>query len=621
MGATPLAPGLYILDGAVNTGVLVHGDKALLIDCCDTVTPERLAALGVRTVDLILCTQHRRPNVAGAYPFVQAGARLLVPAEERPLFDDTDSYWNDPKNRWHIYHHQPGPQVLARPIQVSGTVGEGEVIEWEGHSIRVLDTPGATDGSVSFLLPIDERAICFSGDTLYGPGQLWDLCSLQKGHGGSHDYHGFIGNKFKLIPSLQKLLSCGADRLVPSHGDLIGDPQAAIELVLDRLDALWRNYTSISTINYCYPHLFDDTKDDPGRMEPAARHEPPDFVRRVVGTCYALVSDTGGALIFDCGGEVVADTLQEWLDQGAISSVEACWVTHYHDDHVNGLYKLDETFGCPIMTDEHLAEIVEHPLRFFLPCISPNPAPVARQTQNGESWQWHEFTLTAFHFPGQSFYHSGLFVEGHGKTIFFAGDSGSPNGLDDYCCPNRNFLGPGKGFRRCIELWRELQPDYILNEHQPFVFSFTDEQLAYMEETLVQRERLLAEMLPWEHPNFGTDENWVRTYPYEQAAEPGDLIPIDVQFTNHGPTPACAAVEPVLPDGWTHDAERSTKRIDVPANTDGSVDTYCANPDRAATVWIRVAADAEPGRYIIPFRVTWSGRYLGQFRHAIATVG
>lgn len=30
--------------------------------------------------------------------------------------------------------------------------------------------------------------------------------------------------------------------------------------------------------------------------------------------------------------------------------------------------------------------------------------------------------------------------------------------------------------------------------------------------------------------------------------------------------------------------------------------------------------DAAPGRYTIPFRVTWGDRYLGQFRHAIACV-
>src|SRR3972149_10049912 len=80
--ARELAPGLFILKGAVNTGVLVEGTHALLIDCCDTVTPSRLDALGVREVEMILCTQHRRSNVAGAYAFVAGGGGVIAPEAE-----------------------------------------------------------------------------------------------------------------------------------------------------------------------------------------------------------------------------------------------------------------------------------------------------------------------------------------------------------------------------------------------------------------------------------------------------------------------------------------------------------------------------------------------------------
>ncbi len=621
MKSTKLASKLYLLDGAVNTGAMVSGSKALLFDCGDTVTPERLSKLGVEKVEMILCTQHRRPSTAGAYRFVEDGAQLIAPSGERYLFEGVDDYWNDPKNRWHIYHHQPGPQVLARPIPVAKAVQEGDVIEWEGSSIRVLDTPGATDGSVSYLVEIGGKTICFSGDAIYGPGQLWDFHSLQKGFDCIGDYHGFIGNKRKLIPSLQKLGSCGADMLVPSHGDIVRDPEAATSLALERLDVIWRNYTAISCLNHYFPNLFDDTKDDAWRMKPVVTKDPPDFVRRVTYTSFALVSETGAALLTDCGDVSVVEMLQKWIQDGEVNSLGGCWVTHYHDDdHVDALHRLHSRLGCPIMTDEHMAEIIEHPLRFFLPCISPNGVPVAKKTHDGESWQWHEFKLTAFHFPGQTYYHSGLLVEGYGKKVFFSGDSGSPTGIDDHCCGNRNFLGEGKGFRHCIEIWRRYKPDYILNEHQSKAFSFTDEELDYMDAMLVERERLLSEVLPWVNPNFGTDENWVRTYPYEQEVGCGASFSIDVQFTNHGPDTVAAEVEPVLPEQWIWIEERSAASIRVLAETDGATDAYCANPDKAARVWMSVPEDAVPGRYVVPFRVTWDGRYLGQFRHAIVVV-
>mgnify|MGYP001000288474 CR=1 FL=1 len=87
-----VAPGLWVLEGAVNTGMLVVDGHALLVDCCDTVTPARLRGLGVERVDLILCTQHRRPNVAGAYAFVEQGARVMIPAGTRAL-DNAAKRW------------------------------------------------------------------------------------------------------------------------------------------------------------------------------------------------------------------------------------------------------------------------------------------------------------------------------------------------------------------------------------------------------------------------------------------------------------------------------------------------------------------------------------------------
>jgi len=343
-------------------------------------------------------------------------------------------------------------------------------------------------------------------------------------------------------------------------------------------------------------------------------------VRRAEFTSYAVVSEDGAALLIDCGHDSVIATLQKWLREKTIASVEGFWVTHYHDDHVDALGRFANTFDCPIMCDQHMAEIVEHSARFFLPCISPNPAPVAHATHDGESWQWREFKLTAFHFPGQTYYHGGLLVEGHGEKVFFAGDSGSPTGIDDHCCPNRNFLGGGKGFRRCFDIWRERKPDYIVNQHQSKAFRFTDAELDYMHEMLAKREQIIADMVPWPHPNFALDEWWCRTYPYEQDACPGASVATDVQFTNHGSEPAEAFVEPVLPDGWRWERERGNGKVALPPNTDGSTDSYCANPDKAARVWVSVAGEAPPGQYVIPFRVTYSGRYLGQYRHAVVVV-
>ena len=618
-----LAPDVWTLDGAVQTGVLISGDHALLIDCCDTVTPERLARLGVQHVDLILCTQHRRTSLAGAYAFVEQGAQVVAPLAARPLLEEAEAYWADPKNRWHLYHHQPGPQVPARALPVTRGVQEGDRVAWAGYEIEVLDTPGATDHSVSYWVRAGGRGICFCGDALYGPGQLWEIAALQKAFGclGQFgDYHGYIGNARLLIPSLRKLAACGADLLVPAHGAPIEQPIEATALLIERLEALWHNAAAISSLNHYFPTLYEDIKDDPARMAPVETREPPPFVRRVGYTSFALVSDSGAALLIDCGDMSVIDTLQQWLREKLIRTVEGCWVTHYHDDHVDALDAFQQAFDAPLMTDQHMAEILEHPDRFYLPCISPTAAHAVRATREGESWRWHEFGLIGYHFPGQTYYHSGLLVEGHGTKVFFAGDSGSPTGIDDHCCPNRCFAGQGRGFRRCIEIWRATRPDYSFNEHQEKAFRFTPAQLDYMEHMLAEREALLGTMLPWAHPDFGCDESWLRAYPYEQAVSPGESFWVDVQFTNHGPTEAVARVEPVLPAGWRWEMERSAASITVPARTDGCVADYAAQSDGAVRVWLRAPADTQPGLYVVSLRVTWDGRYLGQYRHALVRV-
>ena len=143
-----LADDLFVLRGAVNTGVLVHGEAALLFDCDDAVSPERLAALGVHTVESIHFTQFRRPNTAGGFAF--SGSALYGPAAECDCFERADEYWADWKNRWHLYGSRPGLQVPARSMPLAGVVRGGDGFEWNGHRVAVMDTPGMTDGAVSY---------------------------------------------------------------------------------------------------------------------------------------------------------------------------------------------------------------------------------------------------------------------------------------------------------------------------------------------------------------------------------------------------------------------------------------------------------------------------------------
>lgn len=619
-GDAAVAPGAYVLDGAVNSVVFVRDGAALLIDCSGEVTPERLKTLGAERVELICLTQHRRPNAMGAHRFVEEqGTPVVVSDRDRPLFENTDAYWNDWRNRWHLYHTQPGPQVLPRPLKVARTVKDGDTVEWRGLTLHVLETPGATEGAVSYWVDVEGKRLAFIGDVMCGPGRILDLYSLQKGFRNVGDYHGFLGMREALIGSLHKLSAAAPDLAVPSHGKAFGDVPGAAASLEERLDALYRNYVSISALNHYAPAQFEDLKDDPARLSPAETLEPPAWVRRVAFTSFAVVSDSGDALLIDCGHDSVLEKLEEWKKDGTVKSVEDCWVTHYHDDHVDSLHRL-ATQRCPIVADARLAEILEHPNRYCLPCLAPTPVPVTRKTADGESWQWREFTLTAFHFPGQTLYHGGLLVEGHGAKVFFAGDSGAPTGLDDYCPGNRTFLGPGRGSRRCLDIWRVTQPDFIFNEHQDRPFRFTPEQLDRMEQVLAEREERIEALTPWEEADFALDEHWVRAYPYEQECAAGDTITVQVHVTNHGHTSSSVAVRPDLPARWEWLRESGTTSLDMPPRTDGWVGPGSTHPDAVLSVVMRIPPDAHPGLYVIPLSVDYREWKLDGFRHALVRV-
>ncbi len=617
-----LADDIYVYRGAVNTGVLIHKNKAVLIDCCDSLKIGDLKKLGADTIDTILFTQHRRTHTAGAYQFA-GNTKFMVPQKDKHLFEDAEAFWQDPQNRWHLYHYQPGPLVMTKNLQVSGTVTEDDIIKWEEFVIEVLETPGATDGSVSYIVRRGKTTVCFSGDVIYGNGQIYELYSLQKGN-TTRDYHGFMGNAAKLIESMRKI-SLKLDpkhMIIPSHGDIINNPVESTTAAIELLNRLYENYCSISSVNYYFPGCLGDVCRSAAVMKPAECAELPDFIKHVEFTTFALISDNRSAMIIDCGCEKVADILHDWVNQGVVRTIDACWVTHYHDDHVDHLGSLASEFCCPVMTTAYVAEVIEYPGKCFLPCISPNPVHVGRIMPDGYSWEWNEFTLTAMHLPGQTLYHSGLLVEGHGIKILLAGDSFSPNGIDDYCSGNRNFTGKGRGYRYCIDVLRKYEPDYILNQHQLKMFKFTGSHLAYLEKKLIEREHILTGLLPWNAPDFGIDEWWLRSYPYEQTAEPGEIVTVELHITNHGTSPMTVRASPMLPERWVLLDDTDGGQTIVPPFSSGSADKRGDNivPDGKISFTFCVPQNTCEDQHMIMFRIFVDGSYFGQLRHAIVLI-
>ena len=597
-----LSDHLYIHHGHVNTGILRDGNSALLIDPSGTTLPATLAELGITNVEQILFTHHHRDNTAG-FPIAES-IRVGVPEKEASWFTEVNTFWNDPQYRWHLYNYHPHNLMLASAISVTETYTEGAQIKWGPASLKVLETPGHTDGSVTYLVDVDDKHFAFTGDLIYDEGKLWDLYSLQKGQ-QTTDYHGFLGARDELKESLEKVRQASPIALIPTHGVVMNNPDGAIDALLERLAYCYDKYVAISALRHYFPQLFAEFKGHPGHMPIREGKPPPEFLRHF-GTTWLIISENGEAFVMDCGSPHVIKQIQQLQTDGEISSeVTQFWVTHYHDDHVNAIPEFQETFPCETITDTVVARVIADPIGFRLPCISPAVTRVDRITQDGDSWQWNEFTMTAYHFPGQTYYHGGLLVEGRGVRMFFGGDSFTMAGIDDYCSGNRNLLGEDVGYEKCLRLIQELKPTHIFNCHVDPAFDFTDAEIACMLDTLAEREKCYTALFPWDHANYGMDEHWVRCYPYEQEVAPGETAQLRVEITNHSYEPRTATAHPILPASW--DMEIAPAETTIPPRTDGYIGFSIPIPQHYEAL----------GRIVIPIDFTYNARPLGQFREAI----
>ncbi len=609
-----LSPSLAIYRGPINTGILRDGDAALLIDCGDGSVAGVLPELGVKKVERLLFTHHHRDQACGANRFIQSGAAATVPAAERDWFANVAKFWDDPKSRWNIYNFHPHRLMLTESIPVAATVEPGDRFAWRGASISVVATPGHTDGSVSYLVKSGGRKTMFCGDAIYDAGQIWELYSLQKGFQRGKrrigDYHGFLGAKDELVEGLERIKQSAPEVLVPAHGNIMDEPQAAIDALADRLNACYDRYVAISALRHYFPELFEEFQGRPGHMPIRPGRPAPDCLLHL-GTSWVILSRDKAAFVIDCGHERRIDDLKKLIGEGRVKSVDGLWITHYHDDHTAAIPAFQKSFDCPCYADRHVAEVIANPIAWRIPCISPSVARVDKVPAHGESWQWREFKMTSYHLPGQTLYHGGLLVEGSGRRMFFAGDSFTPAGIDDYCALNRNWLGRGAGFRACLDLMQRIKPTDVFNCHVDVAFDFTADQYRAMQENLDEREELFGRLFPWDHANYGMDESWVRAFPYEQSAGPGEQVRVQVFVTNHSAGVRKAAARLVVPRSWRRGGEQATPWAEgeLPAKRETPLE-----------VRLQIPGDVKAGRYPVAIDVRYGDRSLPEFSEAIIVV-
>ncbi len=595
---------LYIHSGVINIGILIDGNRALLIDFGDGTVRDELSKIGVNNIYSVVFTHHHRDQAFGFK--ATDSEKVGVPDREYKWFTEVENYWDNQSYRWHIYNFHPHNLMLTESIPITDRYKEGDSFKFGDATISVIDTPGHTDGSISYLVDVDGQKVIFSGDLIYDSGRIWELYSLQKAEAMVSDYHGFLGSRKQLKQSLLKLLDQSPNMLIPSHGQAMTDPEDAIKKLINRLDVCYDRYVAISALRHYFPEMFSEYDGKAGHMQIRPGKPVPQCLQHY-GTSWFVISENKDLFVIDCGNNAVIKQIQEMQNKGQIKNVSGLWITHYHDDHFDAVPEFLSVFNCPIYVDEKMVDILENPRGYRLPCISPSKVKVSNPTKDGQSWMWNEFKLTAYHFPGQTYYHGGLLIEGQNLKMFFAGDSFTMSGIDDYCSGNRNWLGKGVGFDRCLELIQKIKPTHIFNCHVDLAFDFNDDEINFMRSNLAEREKIYGELFLWDSPNYGMDEFWVKCYPYEQDAILGNTVEIRVDITNHSASEKKAICRPILPKSW--DVEVKSKSTIIPAKSEGNI-----------VFSFVVPKSIDPKLYVIPFDLIYDGLQLGQFREALVSV-
>ena len=175
-----VAPGVYRYRDTCNVYAIVRNRKALLIDFGSGGILRELDKAGAKSADWILHTHFHRDQCQGDRLARQNGVRIAVPETERKYFDAAEQMWQT-KKVFHLYDLRNEFFALRENLTVDRGLQPNTDFEWEDLTIRVVSTPGHSEGSLSFLLDQGNKTLAFSGDLTGSPGKIPTIHDIEIG--------------------------------------------------------------------------------------------------------------------------------------------------------------------------------------------------------------------------------------------------------------------------------------------------------------------------------------------------------------------------------------------------------------------------------------------------------
>ncbi len=590
------APGVFLVEDTCNVYLIRAADAAIAVDFGSGLALDRLQSIGVHRIEWILHTHFHRDCCQGDRLALERGTRIAVPAAESTFFEQAGRFWRNAP----IFPHHGLYSDFRRPtydIPVHRALHDGDVFRWRGIEIRVLETPGHTRGSISYLVEIAGVRVAFSGDLIFAPGKVmtyydmhWNyLTPILSGRPDGSIVEMGMDQGFKpQLESLQKLLRQNLDILLPAHGKPIHSPAHAIVKLSDRIaktyDVLLRR-----TVNLREPI--------PQRILPSLIY--------LGNTSFGVVGGTGKLFLIDYsyGND---DMIQQARSKFGFGRIDVAYPTHYHPDH-GGFKELLDKESFEVWADQHVADVLENPRSYKLPGLCPHPTEVTRVLGEMEEFEWDGHRFISFHFPCHTYYAAGLLAEIDGKRVLFSGDNVNlvrGRKLQGSFVP-ANVASIRKGYIPSAAKMAAMRPDIIMASHSRGApYEVNERMLASYYEWAKSMELALIDLIGLPDYEWGIDPNWVSIHPYLSDARRTQPVSLDVSVTNHLAHPAAARLQLIPPEGWAPAGDDGTLRIPGRGN-------------QHATFTLTPGADCPAGRYIATVRAEFDGRDWGEVAECI----
>ena len=595
---------VYAVQGPKGT-VLINAGTGLVADYLDEVFQN-----GSLTV---LLTHHFRDHTDGAIRLRNAGAKILAPYWEQEYLTDPEQHfrerqiWNSYDNRWDRF-------APVRPIPVSNWMMDYENREIAGLKWEVVPTPGCTNGASSYVVDFNGLHLAFVGELICGLGYTSRLAPLQ------YNYNDFTGAA-NLWKSCYRLMENKLDMLLPSLGQPIDRPGQAIQL-------LRQNLKLIGGISPGFVEQLNDPDDDD--IEEILPH----LYRSKYSSAETnfVISDSGKVMAIDYGyntsayqspGKQHLSNRRPFLHgikglkkKFGIDQIDTILVSHFHDDHVNGIPMLQRVFGTEVWAGDHFSDILENPTHYDRPCLWHEPISVSRHLPNEDVTYWENIPIRLYPMSGHTRFSTLICLEVDGKRvvhtgdqIFFSTSSGLPFDKDAQPFTNhvyKNGLDLGC-YKQTLKLLRDFQPDWVLTGHtKPYQTSPEWYQVIEKGANAFDEVHLHLMSLGDDDVHFGAESQGGKLRPYRLHLRDGGEAKFKGWILNPFSIDQKAVIKLVGPDDW----KSQVIEVELRPREQKEIHISILPPDESCC-----------RRQPIGLDLTVGGRPFGQVAEALVSVG